>query len=260
MELYLLQVEILGYYVEKRCNLGSMANVTNSDKHEDAVRGTPAEDLVDQQVASPAPAEVEKLLVRRAQTGDESAFEELVRIHQRRVIGVVGGILRGSEDVEDVAQQALAKAYFSIQRFDLRSAFGTWLYKITVNECWDYLRKKKVRRLVYEADLSEDQVRRMDAEPERSFGSSPREDTIRKLEHRQLIERLLGQLEEKDRVMLVMKEVEGFSVEEISGVLDLNVNTVKVRLFRARARLVEIYRKRMGKQQPLGIRTREAKE
>ncbi len=104
------------------------------------------------------------MLVRRAQAGDVSAYEELVRIHQHRVLAVVGGILRGSEDVEDVAQQALAKAYFSIRRFDLRSAFGTWLYKIAVNECWDYLRKKKVRRLVYEADLSEEQVRKLESD------------------------------------------------------------------------------------------------
>ncbi len=65
-----------------------------------------------------------------------------------------------------------------------------------------------------------------------------------------MLERLLGELDEKDRLMLVMKEVEGFSVEEIGKVLDLNVNTVKVRLFRARGRLVEIYRKRLHGHSP----------
>jgi RNA polymerase sigma-70 factor (ECF subfamily) len=224
-----------------------MANVTNSYTNRRGARPAPAEVLAGKQGDSLTPAETEKLLVRRAQDGDISAYEELVRTHQRRVLAVAGGILRGSADVEDVAQQALAKAYFSIRRFDLRSAFGTWLYKITVNECWDYLRKKKVRRVVYEADLSEDQARKLDSAAEQSFGGSPPEDTSRKVEHRQLIERLLGQLEEKDQVMLVMKEVEGFSVEEISEVLGLNVNTVKVRLFRARGRLVEVYRKRLEK-------------
>lgn len=194
------------------------------------------------------PAEMQKALVLRAQAGDVGAYEELVRIHQHRVLAVVGGILRGSEDVEDVAQQALAKAYFSIRRFDLRSAFGTWLYKIAVNECWDYLRKKKVRRLVYESDMSEEQVRKLESMPEHGYGGAlHREDAGRRIEQRQLVERLLGELEEKDQVMLVMKEVEGFSVEEIGEVLDLNVNTVKVRLFRARGRLVEMYRKRMQK-------------
>jgi RNA polymerase sigma-70 factor (ECF subfamily) len=217
-----------------------MANVTNSE----ALRATEAAGEKD----SRTPAEQQKDLVRRAQAGDVSAYEDLVRIHQRRVLAVVGGILRGSEDVEDVAQQALAKAYFSIRRFDLRSAFGTWLYKIAVNECWDYLRKKKVRRLVYEADMSEEQVRKLESMPEHGYGGAAhREDAGRRTEQRQLVERLLGELDEKDQAMLVMKEVEGFSVEEIGEVLDLNVNTVKVRLFRARGRLVEMYRKRMEK-------------
>ena len=217
-----------------------MANVTNSE----VIRG--AEAAKEKQPL--APAEHQKALVRRAQNGDVSAYEELVKLHQHRVLGVVGGILRGSEDVEDVAQQALAKAYFSIRRFDLRSAFGTWLYKIAVNECWDYLRKKKVRRLVYEADLSEEQVRKLESLPEHGYGgASHREDAGRRVEQRQLVEWMLGELEEKDQIMLVMKEVEGFSVEEIGQVLDLNVNTVKVRLFRARGRLVEMYRKRLQK-------------
>src|SRR5258708_820690 len=217
-----------------------MANVTNSDISQGQPATGAGEPLT--------PAEQEKLLVRRAQDGDVGAYEDLVRTHQHRVLAVVGGILRGSEDVEDVAQQALAKAYFSIRRFDLRSAFGTWLYKIAVNECWDYLRKKKVRRLVYEADMSEEQVRKLDSVPEHSFGDRrPHGDAGSRVEQRQLVERLLGELDEKDQIMLVMKEVEGFSVEEIGDVLGLNVNTVKVRLFRARGRLVEIYRKRLDK-------------
>src|SRR5579864_8158326 len=217
-----------------------MANVTNSGTGQGARAAATAEPVT--------PAEKERLLVRRAQNGEVSAYEELVKTHQHRVLAVVGGILRGSEDVEDVAQQALAKAYFSIRRFDLRSAFGTWLYKIAVNECWDYLRKKKVRRLVYEADMSEEQVRKLESMPEHGYGGAlHREDAGRRIEQRQLVERLLGELEEKDQLMLVMKEVEGFSVEEIGEILGLNVNTVKVRLFRARGRLVETYRKRMQK-------------
>jgi RNA polymerase sigma-70 factor (ECF subfamily) len=77
----------------------------------------------------------------------------------------------------------------------------------------------------------------------------PRENTALRLEQRQLVDELLGELGEKDRLMLVMKEVEGFSVEEIGEVLGLNVNTVKVRLFRARGRLVELHRRRHPKRQ-----------
>src|SRR5262249_52828969 len=84
-------------------------------------------------------------LVRRAQKNDKEAFEELVRRHQHRVFAVARGILKRQEDVEDISQQVFVKAYFSLKRFDQRAAFSTWLYKITVNECWDLLRKNKVR-------------------------------------------------------------------------------------------------------------------
>jgi RNA polymerase sigma-70 factor (ECF subfamily) len=198
----------------------------------------------------PAPsaesAERERALVRRAQEGDQSAYEDLVRMHQQRLLTVVGGILRRSEDVEDVAQQVLVKAYVSLKRFDQRAAFGTWLYKIAVNECWDYFRKKKVRRLVYEADLSEEQIEHLESLPEHTGGALKLgQDAQTRTEQRDLLDRLLCELEEHDRTMLVMKEVGGFTVEEIGEALDLNVNTVKVRLFRARARLVEIYQRRL---------------
>jgi RNA polymerase sigma-70 factor (ECF subfamily) len=180
-------------------------------------------------------------LVQRAQAEDKEAFEELVRRHQHRVFAVAGGILRRREDVEDIAQQVFVKAYFSLKRFDQRAAFSTWLYKITVNECWDLLRKKKVRPLVYESDLSEDQARQYTVSGETGRAVP---DISEKLADRQRVERLLDGLEDRDRLMLVLKEVEGFAVEEIAEVLHLNANTVKVRLFRARRRLVNLARKR----------------
>jgi RNA polymerase sigma-70 factor (ECF subfamily) len=180
-------------------------------------------------------------LVRRAQSEDQEAFEELLRRHQHRVFAVAGGILRRREDVEDIAQQVFVKAYFSLKRFDQRAAFSTWLYKITVNECWDMLRKKKVRPLVYESDLSEEQAKQVVA-AEGKNSSGP--DISERLEARERVERLMEGLDERDRLMLILKEVEGFAVEEIAQVLDLNANTVKVRLFRARRRIVNKVRKR----------------
>jgi RNA polymerase sigma-70 factor (ECF subfamily) len=180
-------------------------------------------------------------LVRRAQTGDPGAFEELVRRHQQRVTAVAGGILRQREDVEDISQQVFVKAYFSLKRFDQRAAFSTWLYKITVNECWDLLRKRKVRPLVYESNLSEEQARQYGA-PEGRLTPVP--DVSDRLVARQSVQRLLECLDERDRMMLILKEVEGFAVEEIAEILELNANTVKVRLFRARRRIVNEARKR----------------
>jgi RNA polymerase sigma-70 factor, ECF subfamily len=182
-------------------------------------------------------------LVRRAQGEDKEAFEELIRRHQNRVFAVASGILRRREDVEDIAQQVFVKAYFSLKRFDQRAAFSTWLYKITVNECWDMLRKKKVRPLTYESDLSEEQTRQYGAAGERGRDEP---DISDKLAARQRVETLLECLDERDRAMLVLKEVEGFAVEEIAEILDLNANTVKVRLFRARRRIVNFARKRGG--------------
>lgn len=189
------------------------------------------------------PGGAERELVRRAQAGETAAYEELVKKHQSRVFAIVGGILRRREDIEDVAQQVFLKVYLSLGRFDLRSAFSTWLYKIAVNECCDYLRKKRVRRLTYEADLSEEQVRKLETLEREPHG---RENFPRRTELRELVDWLLAQLSPEDQLMLVLKEVQGYSVEEISEILDLNANTVKVRMFRARGRLVEQYRRKRG--------------
>ncbi len=200
----------------------------------------PAVTAITGRASRPAKAADDRELVRWAQAEDKEAFEELIRRHQHRVFAVAGGILRRREDVEDIAQQVFIKAYFSLKRFDQRAAFSTWLYKITVNECWDLLRKKKVRPLVYEADLSEEQARRIITSEEEGAGP----DISERLEARQRVERLLEGLDERDRLMLILKEVEGFSIEEIGEVLDLNANTVKVRLFRARRRVVSQAKKR----------------
>ncbi|HEY6384520.1 MAG TPA: sigma-70 family RNA polymerase sigma factor [Candidatus Acidoferrum sp.] len=204
--------------------------------------GPPAGPAGPKPPSAKAPGAVDdRELVRRAQGEDQQAFEELLRRHQHRVFAVAGGILRRREDVEDIAQQVFVKAYFSLKRFDQRAAFSTWLYKITVNECWDMLRKKKVRPLVYESDLSEEQAKQVIA-AEGKNSSGP--DISDRLEARERVERLLDGLDERDRLMLILKEVEGFAVEEIAEVLDLNANTVKVRLFRARRRIVNKVRKR----------------
>jgi len=182
----------------------------------------------------------ERQLVRRAQKGDKVAFETLVQRHRHRVFAVARGILKRQEDVEDIAQQVFVKAYFSLKRFDQRAAFSTWLYKITVNECWDVLRKRKARPLVYEADFSEEQSRQYTA-PEREASKAP--DASDRMALREQLENMLSQLDKRDRAMLVLKEVEGFSVEEIAESMGLNANTVKVRLFRARRRIIEYSRR-----------------
>jgi len=105
-----------------------------------------------------------------------------------------------------------------------------------VNECFDYLRKKRVRKLVYESDLSEDEVRRVEnADP--TADRYPAADV--NLARRDYIVKLLSRVSEEERMLLVMKEVEGYSVEELASSTGMNENTIKVKLFRARQKLVK---------------------
>src|SRR6202047_610504 len=153
--------------------------------------------------AKAAGAPDDREMVRRAQGGDKEAYEELVHRHQHRVFAVAGGILRRREDVEDIAQQVFVKAYFSLKRFDQRAAFSTWLYKITVNECWDLLRKRKVRPLVFESEFNEEQARQYQGMEEKGNGVP---DVSERMALRKEVEELMECLEERDPMMLVMKE------------------------------------------------------
>ena len=177
----------------------------------------------------------EGALVRRAQAGDEAAFREIVEHYQSKVFSIIHGIVRQRNDVEDIAQQVFTKVYFSIGNFDFRSSLITWIYKITVNECFDYLRKKKVRKLVYESDLSEDEARRVE-NTEPSVRQVPADV---KLARRDYIFKLLSKVSEEERNLLMLKEVEGHSVEELAEMTGMNENTIKVKLFRARQKLVK---------------------
>src|SRR5258707_15892248 len=225
-----------GYRIEEQRNRRAMGRVTKMDEQERVKTSEPGPS-----VSKPRAVDgEERNLVRAAQKGDKAAFETLVQRHQHRVFAVARGILKRQEDVEDIAQQVFVKAYLSLKRFDQRAAFSTWLYKITVNECWDLLRKRKSRPLVYESDFSEEQSRQYSAiERESTKGL----DTSDRMAMRERLENMLGQLEKRDRAMLILKEVEGFSVEEIADSMGLNANTVKVRLFRARRRIVEYSRR-----------------
>ncbi len=175
-------------------------------------------------------------LMRRCQADATGAFEELVLRFQPRVKSIVRGILRQSNDTEDVCQQVFTKVFISLKKFDFRSAVATWIYKIAVNECYDHIRKQKVRKAVLLADLSEEEqawVENMDV-----VGAAGRAGPAQQAEFRELTEKLLALVSHEDRTLLVLKEMEGYSVQELAAILGLNENTVKVRLFRARQKLL----------------------
>jgi len=175
-------------------------------------------------------------LVRRVQAGDEAAFREIVERYQSKVYSIIYGILRNHNDAEDIAQQVFAKVYFSIPNFDFRSSLLTWIYKITVNECYDYLRKRKVRKLVYESDLPEEDDQRVQLNEPARDQSPPIDDVVAR---RDLALKLLAKLPPEERDLLLLKEVEGHSVEELAEMTGINENTIKVKLFRARQKLLK---------------------
>ncbi len=178
----------------------------------------------------------EAVLVRRIQAKDEMAFREIVERYQTKVFSIIYGILRNHNDAEDIAQQVFSKIYFSIGNFDFRSSLLTWIYKITVNECYDYLRKKRVRKLVYESDFSEEDTMRME-NSETARDQRPAVDKT--LERQDLISKLLTKISDEDRSLIMLKEVEGHSVEELAEMTGMNENTIKVKLFRTRQKLLK---------------------
>jgi len=194
----------------------------------------------------------EQELVRRLQQGDEAAFRELVERYQSKVHSIIYGILRNRNDAEDIAQQVFAKIYFSIGNFDGRSALLTWIYKITLNECYDYLRKRRVRKLVYESEVSDEEELKIT----RSLAAADASETVEEsLARRDYVLKLLSRVSEEDRNLLMLKEVEGHSVDELAAMTGLNQNTIKVKLFRARQKLIKAARKLakppgMGLEQP----------
>src|SRR5438876_11801615 len=178
----------------------------------------------------------EAAIVRRVQARDEIAFRDIVERYQAKVFSIIFGILRNHNDAEDIAQQVFAKIYFSIRNFDFRSSLLTWIYKITVNECYDYLRKKRVRRLVYESDFSQEESQRMEASDPAVDPSVP---VDARLAQRDLAVKLLSKVSEEDRTLILLKEVEGHSVEELAQMTGMNENTIKVKLFRTRQKLLK---------------------
>jgi RNA polymerase sigma-70 factor (ECF subfamily) len=185
----------------------------------------------------------EAALVRRVQAGDELAFREVVERYQNKVHSIIYGILRNRNDAEDIAQQVFTKVYFSIGSFDSRSSLLTWIYKIAVNECYDYLRKRRVRKLVYESDFSEEDAERL-ARSGAAVEASPSAEA--RLASHDYVVKLLARVSEEDRNLLMLKEVEGHSVEELAALTGMNQNTIKVKLFRARQKLLRAAKRLSG--------------
>lgn len=188
---------------------------------------------------------VEFDIVERAQAGDAQAFNEIVQAYRRRIFGTVSRLIGRPEDVEDVAQEVFIRLYYSLDQLRSPEVFEPWLYRLTVNAALDYLRKRRKRRKESRvADLSEQQVMMADA----AAGSKIEVDEKEKARIRELVDSLLSGVSEEDRLLLTLKEVEGLSLKELEKIYRVNENALKVRLFRARQRVLRAYAARRGGQ------------
>jgi RNA polymerase sigma-70 factor (ECF subfamily) len=181
-------------------------------------------------------------LIQRAQAGDDAAFNQIVAAYRKRILGTIGRLIGRPEDVEDVAQEAFLRLYFSLDQLRTPDVFEPWLYRLTVNASYDYLRRQRRRRESRMADLSEQQVLMADAA---ASGSQNIEDN-RRAQARELAVSLLAAVSEQDRILLTLKEVEGLSLKELSAIYRVSEGVIKVRLFRARQRVLKAYEARQS--------------
>lgn len=173
-------------------------------------------------------------LVERARQGDRDAFRELVEKYQRKVYSICYGMLKDSEASLDVSQEVFIKVYRYLEKFNQKSSFYTWLYRITVNMCIDYIRKhSKVQRVEYDDRLSHDGAEGDEHILPSTLGLHPDKVYGRKELREKMLE-ALNTLSEKHRTILILREVEGLSYEEIADVLNISKGTVMSRLFHAR--------------------------
>jgi RNA polymerase sigma-70 factor, ECF subfamily len=180
-------------------------------------------------------------LVAAFKGGDQSAFEELWLKYEQRVYSHCLRMVGDEEESHDLTQDVGIKVIRNIKNYEHTYAFYTWLYRITVNCCIDFLRKK--RRHAQEVSLtpnsdedSADQIREHTI-PDETFVP---DKTLLNRELSDVMNLAIGQLSEKLRAIIVLKEVDGFSYEEIADILNCSRGTVKSRLFRARERLKEL--------------------
>ena len=173
--------------------------------------------------------------------GDHAAFQELVLKYEQRVYNHCLRMVGDEVESDDLTQEVFIKVFRKIHNYEHTYSFYTWLYRITVNCCIDYLRRK--RRQIQGVSLSgsglddsSDAGREQDI-PDTTFVP---DTTLLNQELDGVLRRAIAQLSEKLRAIIILKEVEGFSYEEIAEVLGCSRGTVKSRLFRARERLKEL--------------------
>ncbi|MCL2013035.1 MAG: sigma-70 family RNA polymerase sigma factor [Cystobacterineae bacterium] len=181
-------------------------------------------------------------LIRRMKKGDLGAFRQLIERYQRKAYAVAFGMLKNREEALDVTQEAFIKIHKHMDCFKGDASFYTWLYRILFNLCVDVLRKHKGRALV-DMELEEALNREEEEKGESphgllssSLGTSPQKNVLQK-ELAQKLQEAMASLPEIYRAVLLMREIEGMSYEDLSKTLKIPKGTVMSRLFHARAKM-----------------------
>jgi len=181
-------------------------------------------------------------LVKRVRSGDQRAFRTLVERYQRKIYSVALGMLKDKEEAMDVSQEAFVKVYKYLDHFKGDASFYTWLYRITVNICIDVMRRRGSGRHEHvefdetvAANLDEANIGALGSR----LGTNPQKAALRK-ELAVKIQEALQEVPEKHRAILLLREVEGMSYEDLSRTLEIPKGTVMSRLFHARAKVQKI--------------------
>jgi len=167
-------------------------------------------------------------LVARAQTGDLTAFEELVRRYRNDVFALSYHFVRNREEAWDISQEVFIKAHRALHRFRGESTFKTWLMRIAANQSKDYLKKRRLSTVAF------DDARRADEAPSPALGPS---HALEAQELGQAILKALDGLPVKHRMAFVLREFEGLTYEEMAQVMECSLGTVMSRLHHARKKL-----------------------
>jgi RNA polymerase sigma-70 factor (ECF subfamily) len=189
----------------------------------------------------------ERELARRAADGDSAAFEALVRNHQKRVFNLCFRMLGNRAVAEEIAQEAFVAAYRNLSNFRGDARFGTWLYRIAINRCKNRLAFQNRRHQDGHQSMDE-QVRGDEGSFRRQYADPDAENAQAVLEGQErqaLVRRAVDRLAADHREILVLRDLEDLSYDEIASMLKLSPGTVKSRLHRARHALKELLRPMM---------------
>lgn len=184
---------------------------------------------------APEPGESDVALVRRAQGGDVAAYSELMHRHQGKIYGLIYNMTSNQQDTEDLVQEVFLKGYKVLKRFQGKSSFYTWIYRIAINRTINFLKKRRNRTALSLNDM-DGAVENDPAYVELSSKESPfRDASLSELQEK--LNKALQTLSEKHRAVVVLHDIQGVPHEEIGKLLGCSSGTVRSRLFYARQQL-----------------------